>query len=113
MKRLIAFFAAFTFAFSTPAFAHELTIYQGKDRGWVGENHHAVKVTDKECDSHSVWLLWHEKLTLGVFSQKDTNGCKPGGTYELAHHNRPVTSMQLCEYADEVNTWHCTNWHNV
>lgn len=114
MKRFIAT-AATAALVMTPvaAQAHERSIRHGADRGWVGENHYAVKATDKECDSHTVWLLWQESMTMGTFAEKDRNGCRPGGTFSQARTGHTVTRIQLCEYVDERDRWNCTDWQRV
>lgn len=74
----IALVLGFSVFGAAPAYAHEVEVFQGQDRGWVGSAHNQAGVQDKECDGNPVYIIINQFD--GYWKIYDENGCDPGGS---------------------------------
>lgn len=103
------------FVSTAPAYAHDWTVYQGND--WMspkGTNDQYVTVTDKECDSHRVELVFlngnYQEINMS-FLPWDVDGCSGSGfSYQVPTN---AARVKLCEYNDESNLYYCTSSHAI
>lgn len=96
-------------ASQTPASAHLVDGWHGRDRGVVWTGHNGVTVADGECDPNRVKIEYQVSTVGGTVTYNvfDPDGCD-SGFGARSHHPQRVNRFRVCE----VNV-NCTRWIRV
>lgn len=92
-----------SFANPTPAEAHQVCQWYGRNWGCVSTDHHRVSIHDEVCNNRYASVQFVLDSSSYLYHYRDNNGCVRGGVV----YNSPsrVVRFRICE--DYVG---CTRW---